>query len=163
MGRGLLHHLRLDAEPLAPGDLLAFRRAGVVTVAAQVATIVALYVATILLTHREYIAQGTVFGYPGPGFVVLFAPIVEEVVFRGWILGQMAARLSRLSALIGSSLLFGLYHLRNVYWLETGPLVRSMAFTGLVLGPILGYVALRFRTLWPAVILHGVHNLAYYL
>jgi len=157
------HLLRLGAEPLAPGDLFAFRRAGPLTVTAQVVTVVALYVATILLTHREYVARGTVFGYPGPAFVVLFAPITEELVFRGWVLGQMAARLSRPAALIGSSLLFGLYHLRNVYWLEADALLRQMAFTGLVLGPILAYLTLRFRTLWPAVILHGANNLAYYL
>jgi hypothetical protein len=33
----------------------------------------------------------------------------------------------------------GLPHLRNIYWLDAPTLARSMAFTGLILGPLLGH------------------------
>ena len=38
-----------------------------------------------------------------------------------------------------------------------------MLCTGLVIGPLLGYVSLRCRSVWPAVILHYLNNLGYYL
>jgi membrane protease YdiL (CAAX protease family) len=59
--------------------------------------------------------------------------------------------------------LFGLVHFRNIYWLEPARLLGLMLTTGLVLGPIFAYVTLRTRTVWPAVILHYVNNLTYYL
>jgi membrane protease YdiL (CAAX protease family) len=62
-----------------------------------------------------------------------------------------------------SSLLFGLVHLRNIYWLDAAAPAKNMAFTGLVLGPILAWVTLRLRTVWPAVILHYVNNLTYFV
>jgi len=56
-----------------------------------------------------------------------------------------------------------LFHLRNIYWLEPAALARSMAYTGLLLGPILGWVTLRTRSVWPAVCLHYVNNLVYFV
>ena len=75
----------------------------------------------------------------------------------------MARRRSTGAAIAFSSLLFGLFHVRNVYWLEPWPLARTMLFTGLVAGPVFAWVTLRFRSLWPAVVLHSANNLAYYL
>lgn len=66
-------------------------------------------------------------------------------------------------AIAVSSLLFGILHLRNIYWLETPRLVSNVLTTALVIGPVLGYVALRCRSVWPAVILHYANNLTYYL
>jgi hypothetical protein len=144
-------------------SLLDFRRAFGAPAWLQVVLVCALWVATVLLTDAEYRRKGTVFGFPGPAFNVLFAPIYEELVFRGWVLGQLVRRHSNAFAIVVSSLLFGLLHLRNVYWLDTPELVRSMAFTGLVLGPFLGWVTLKARSVWPAVVLHFANNLAFYL
>ena len=155
----------LASEHVRPADasLYEFRRVGPLPAWSQALAVVACWVATVLLTHREFREHGTVFGFPGPGFNVLFAPIYEELVFRGWILGTLARRRSNLLALVVSSLLFGLLHLRNVYWLEPAELARSMAYTGLVLGPAAGWLTLRTRTVWPAVLLHFAYNLWYYV
>lgn len=151
---------RVDPERTS---LLDFRRAFGVPAWLQVVLVCVLWVATVLLTYAEYRRRGTVFGFPGPAFNVLFAPIWEELVFRGWILGRLVRRHSNAFAIAVSSLLFGLLHLRNVYWLDTAQLAGSMAFTGLVLGPLLGWVTLKARSVWPAVILHFANNLVFYV
>lgn len=158
----LLRALRVE-RPADSRELFELRRALGVPAWLQLVLVVAGFVATVLLTHREYLAKGTTFGFAGPGFNVLVAPIWEELVFRGWILGRLAQRRSATLAIALSSLLFGLFHLRNIFWLDAATLARSMLYTGLLLGPLLGWVTLRCRSLWPAVILHYANNLAYFL
>lgn len=159
----ILSALRIERVDRRKDSLLEFRRVWVFPVWVQASLVVGLFVATVLCTYAEFRDKGTVFGFDGPAFNVLFNPIYEELIFRGWILGMLARRHSSIVAIAVSSLLFGLVHIRNIYWLDTGSLIRTMAYTGLVLGPILGYVTLRFRTVWPAVILHYLNNLAYYI
>ena len=161
-GARLFAALRVDA-PDDPRTLFEVRRIGPVPAWCQIVLVALLFVATVLLTHDEYLARGTTFGFAGPGFNVLVAPIYEELIFRGWILGRLARARSATLAIVVSSLLFGLLHLRNIFWLDTPALLRSMIFAGAVLGPILGWVTLRCRSVWPAVILHYANNLTYFL
>lgn len=155
--------LRLGGSDPAAGSLFEFRRVGPVPAAAQVVAVVLLFVTTVLCTHAEYRAHETVFGFPGPGFNVLFAPIYEELVFRGWILGQLARRRSSAFAIAISSLLFGILHLRNIYWLVPERLVGQMVYTGAVFGPVAAWMTLKCRSLWPAVVVHYLNNLWYYV
>jgi membrane protease YdiL (CAAX protease family) len=143
--------------------LFDVRRVGPVPGWLQVVLVVGLFVATVFLTNSEYRAKGTVFGFAGPGFNVLINPIYEELIFRGWILGRLTRWKSPAIGIAVSSLLFGILHLRNIFWLETDVLIRSVFMTGCVIGPVLGYVALRCRSVWPAVIVHYLNNLVYYL
>jgi len=57
---------------------------------------------------------------------ILFAPIFEELIFRGWILDDLA---------------------------------YQMIYATLVVGPLLGYMALKAKTIWPGVILHYLNNI----
>ena len=155
--------LRIERFDPRSTSLFEFRRAWIIPAWAQAAGVVGLFIATVLLTNAEYKSRGTVFGFPGPAFNVLVNPIYEELIFRAWILGMLVRHHSSAVAIAISSILFGIVHLRNIYWLNTIDLVQMMAYTGLVLGPICGYITLRFRTVWPAVILHYLNNLAYYI
>jgi len=161
-GRRLLAALRVDRLD-DPRTLFEVRRIGPVPAWSQVVLVALLFAATVLLTHAEYLAKGTTFGFGGPGFNVLVAPIYEELVFRGWILGRLARARSATVAIAVSSLLFGLLHLRLVFWLDEPALLRTMIYAGLVLSPVLGWVTLRCRSVWPAVILHYANNLTYFL
>ena len=129
----------------------------------QVVLVVGLFIATVFLTNAEFRAKGTTFGFAGPAFNALVNPIYEELIFRGWILGRLARWRSSAVAIAISSLLFGLLHLRNIFWLEPDALLKLVLYTGGVLGPVLGYVTLRCRSVWPAVILHYLNNLTYFL
>jgi len=80
---------------------------------------------------------------------VIVAPIVDEVVFRGAVLGGLLSRWGALPALLVSSLVFGLVHCNMNAFL---PLT--------VLGGVMGYVYLRTASLYPAVIYHALFNLA---
>ena len=161
--RPLLSALRIGQVDADRHGLFDFKRAFGAPAWSQALLVVGLFVTTVLCTYAEYREKGTVFGFPGPAFNVLFAPIYEELLFRGWILARLVRNHSNTFAIVASALLFGLLHLRNIYWLDTETLARSMAYTGLLLGPLFGYVTLRCRTLWPAVILHYLNNLAYYV
>ena len=140
-------------------SLFAFRRVAGVPPWAQATAVVALWVTMVFATHHEYRTKGTVLGYTGPASLILFVPIFEELIFRGWMLGSLARRHSNAFAIVASALLFGLWHLKNIYWMETGALLGQMGYTGLLFGPVAGWLTLKCRSVWPAVILHFVNNL----
>lgn len=72
--------------------------------------------------------------------------LVEELVFRGWILGALQPFGER-RALLLSALIFGLIH---------GNLTQvPFAF---ILGLLFGYIFLRTGRLWPGIVLHFLNN-----
>lgn len=87
----------------------------------------------------------------------LAAPFVEEIAFRGVILGQVARRYSVKAGLFVSALLFGLVHLLNgrLNWTSAIQLVVS----GSLMGLLLGLVYLREHSIWADYTVHAVYNL----
>ena len=82
---------------------------------------------------------------------IVVAPILEEVLFRGQILGAVKAKYGSAWALIISSVLFGLIH-------GIPPQMINAFFMGL----ILGYIYLKTGSLLSVIIIHSVNNaLAY--
>jgi membrane protease YdiL (CAAX protease family) len=154
---------QMDVHPVTlstyPFELLHFRRFGPVGPALQMTVVVALYVATTLLLARDFRLTGKMMGY-GPDVWILFVPITEEVLFRGLILGALEIAYGPVRAVVISSLLFGLWHLKNIFWLTDYHLLHQMLYTGLIFGPVTAVLALRTRTIWPGVILHYLNNLA---
>jgi membrane protease YdiL (CAAX protease family) len=82
-------------------------------------------------------------------FACVAAPLIEEVLFRGIILRSFLQQYSRWSAIVGSALLFGLFHL-NIYQFATGT----------ILGVVMGWLYERSRSLWPCILLHSAYNAA---
>ncbi len=79
-------------------------------------------------------------------YVCLFAPVAEEILFRGLILRDME-RYGKKFAIFTSAFLFGIFH---------GNLIQTpYAF---LVGLVLGYVAMEYHILW-AMVLHMVNNL----
>jgi hypothetical protein len=85
-------------------------------------------------------------GWPA---LVLGAPLTEEPLFRGLILGGFALRYGARKGIFYSALLFALIHL-NPWQFPTG----------LLMGAFLGWLTLRTGSLWPAVFAHFLNNLA---
>ncbi|MBT1162695.1 MULTISPECIES: CPBP family intramembrane glutamic endopeptidase [Bifidobacterium] len=77
--------------------------------------------------------------------VVLVGPLVEEIVCRGLILRSLAGR-GKMFALTTSAVLFGLMH---------GDVLQGLF--AVMLGLLLGYVAMEYSLLW-AIVLHCVTN-----
>ena len=75
-------------------------------------------------------------------YVSILTPIVEEVVFRGFVLDVASERYGDWFAIFISALLFALIHLEAISVIN--------AFIG---GLIYGYVRIRTGSLWPSIIL----------
>ncbi len=79
--------------------------------------------------------------------LLVYAPLVEELVFRGFLLQRWSMKWGLRWGLIASSVLFGLLHLNN-------PL-------GLTLfGLVMGLLYVRTHSLWVPIACHSLNNLA---
>lgn len=93
---------------------------------------------------------------PGPGrvaallFVVAGAPLLEELVFRGYVQTALAARFGAAVGIGAAATLFGLFHLSD-------PAVVPILA---VIGGLLGWVRHRSGSVWPAMVGHLVNNVA---
>lgn len=79
--------------------------------------------------------------------VALAGPLLEEVLLRGVVLGAVARKLGAWPAIVGCALAFALLHVS---------LWSLLPLT--VLGVGLGWLAVRSRSLWPAVLAHVLYN-----
>ncbi|MGC4113536.1 MAG: type II CAAX endopeptidase family protein [Myxococcales bacterium] len=78
----------------------------------------------------------------------LFAPVCEEIAFRGWIQPILGARSSGTWSVVLTAILFAILHLDPI-----GMAAR------IELGVLFGLLALWTRSLWPAIAAHAANNL----
>jgi len=135
-----------------------WRRVGWLTPGVQAMIIVVLYLATVAWCYGEYRTKGTFFGYP-PSVSILFVPIYEEMIFRGFLTEYLHHRMSSTSTIVLVSLLFGLWHLKNIFFLPLSKVLYQIAYVTLIFSPVVTYMTLKLRTIWPAVIVHYLNNL----
>lgn len=81
--------------------------------------------------------------------LLIFAPVMEEILFRKMFLGKLLA-MGTVPAIVVSAAIFALPHL-----LSQGPAQVPYTF---VLGLIWAYVAVRTKKLWPSILLHSLSN-----
>lgn len=84
--------------------------------------------------------------------LILFAPVFEELLCRGVVLGSLRARYGVTIAWLVSALFFGVLHIQPV-----------QVVSATVIGLILGYVYLSTDSLWSVMILHALNNAMAYL
>lgn len=142
-----------------PFAYLAWRNIGPVTPLMQAVAIATLYLCTVLLGYIDYLETGLMFGYP-LSISILFVPIYEEVIFRGIIFRYLEEKSTLLKAIVATSILFGLWHLKNIFFLSPDELVSQVIYTSVIISPIFCYITWKTKTIWPAVILHYLNNLA---
>jgi membrane protease YdiL (CAAX protease family) len=93
-------------------------------------------------------------------WLILLAALIpgiwEELAFRGVVLSSLQRRFSPRTALVLSSVLFGLFHFSNLLtWEDAGSVVAGViAATALGIG--WGYVAIKTNSVMPAIFLHYV-------
>lgn len=78
----------------------------------------------------------------------ILIPLLEEVVYRGIVCGQMDLWYGKKISVVVSALLFGMMHFNVVQFLY--------AF---LMGLALGYVYVRYKKLWVCAAAHGLTNL----
>lgn len=79
-------------------------------------------------------------------YSVIMAPVMEETVFRGWLL-KLLRKYGVLPAVLISSFAFGLYH-GNIY----------QSIPAFVIGIILAYLTLKYASLVPSIAVHMLTN-----
>lgn len=79
--------------------------------------------------------------------VGLMAPVLEEILFRGLILGTLKEKMSPWVAIILSSAAFGLAH---------GTAISFIYATGL--GILMGWLFVKFNSVLPSIIFHMAYN-----
>lgn len=84
--------------------------------------------------------------------LVVFAPIFEELLCRGVVLGSLRERYGVTVAWLVSALFFGVLHVQPV-----------QVINATAVGLILGYVYLATESMWSVMILHALNNAAAYL
>lgn len=84
-------------------------------------------------------------------YMVIAAPILEELMFRGSVMNLLAP-VNRTFALFASAMFFGLMHCNF-----------NQMFNGFLLGLLFGYIALKSGSVIPAVICHMTANLNVYI
>jgi len=78
---------------------------------------------------------------------VVVGPLVEEMAFRGVVLPALVPRWGERGAIWASAVLFGAVHLSTAAFVPIA-----------VLGAMLGWLRVRYRSLWPSVLGHGTFN-----
>ena len=79
--------------------------------------------------------------------VAVVTPIVEELLFRGFVLDLLSEAYGKWTSIFISSIIFGLLHIF--------PFTILNAFCG---GLIYGYIRIHTNSLWPPIILHALWN-----
>ncbi len=79
--------------------------------------------------------------------LVIYAPVVEELVFRGFLLQRWGTKWGLRRGLIASSLLFGMLHINNPVGLT-------------LFGFVMGLLYVRSRSLWIPIMCHSLNNLS---
>ncbi|MET0779835.1 MAG: CPBP family intramembrane glutamic endopeptidase [Candidatus Saccharimonadales bacterium] len=83
----------------------------------------------------------------------------EELLFRGLLWGlALTIWHNALAALLISSLLFGLFHLRNAWWSSRKQLLAQCVYTGLLFAPIIGGIRWWSGDIYLGIALHALHN-----
>lgn len=78
---------------------------------------------------------------------VVVAPLTEEPLFRGAILGTLRKHLGMRESLIISSVAFAICHFSVVSLVTHVPM-----------GLYFGWLSLRTKSLWPGILAHALHN-----
>lgn len=80
--------------------------------------------------------------------VGLFPAIGEELLVRGFMLGALSRITTKWPAIVISALLFGLLHVHP-----------ARIITTFMIGIVLSYMVWTSRSLFPAMLIHAVHNI----
>lgn len=90
--------------------------------------------------------------------IVVLPPIIEEILFRGFLFNMLKKRTTYIVAAILTSVLFGAAHLEydNLNWIAA---IDTLIFSGFLI-----YIAQKHQSIYSSMILHGIKNsIAFYV
>lgn len=87
------------------------------------------------------------------------AAFFEEILFRGVIFGLLFALTQNLwTTLVINSVLFGLWHLKNIPWSGKKRAIPQAFYTGLVAGPVFCLLLIYTGDIYLSLLVHLLHN-----
>jgi len=115
----------------------------------------------------ETIVRRHTFSLVGMSFTVtipailsyIISPVIEEILFRGLLLKELAGLMPRWSANLLTSLLFAGIHLP--FWLSHGGLSEMVLVNAvgvLIFSLVAGWLYLKSSSVWPSVVAHIAYN-----
>ncbi len=141
-------------------EFFKFRTFSGINQSAQIVFITLLYVLMTVGYYFQVKVTGKMDGY-SPGVSLLFVPLYEELIFRGLMLRFFEKYYGMVRGIIFVSILFGLWHLKNIFWLEANALSEQIVYTALFFSPVTCWITLKTRSVWPAVMIHYLNNFPY--
>lgn len=90
---------------------------------------------------------------------VLFAPIVEETLFRGVLFGSIRKK-SRVAAYVVSVLVFSAYHVWQFAWGAKNPLLLAYLVQYIPASAALAWSYERSGNIWTSILTHAAVNIA---
>lgn len=87
---------------------------------------------------------------------MLLIGYVEEFIFRGLLFSAMLSRYDDRKAIIISSITFGIGHIVNLLTEQLAPETFIQVIFAVAWGFILTMVVYRSKSLWPAIVAHGL-------
>lgn len=151
----------MDTTSNSPFEYFPLRKFLGISEISWLILVVAAYVATIFVWYFDFKSTGKMGGHE-PNVWMLFVPIYEELIFRGLLI-KYFERYGKVSGVVITSLLFGLWHLKNIYWSTPHDLMIQILYAALIFSPIACVVTQKSKSVWPAVILHYLNNFPFRL
>ncbi len=139
-------------------NFLPLRPIGKLTVTHQIILLVLAYLASIAYYYYQWLTTGLL-PLPGNHWVTIFAPLYEEVLFRGLIFGGLLAFYSKRTAIVLSSFLFAIWHLKNFSSYTPDAMLYQVFYAGLIIGPFLAWLTLKTKSIWMGVLVHTANNI----
>ena len=140
-------------------EILQFKPIVFINPLMQIIIVLVLIALTFYIQRNEYEKTGKTYGRYPWRISTIFSSIYEEIIFRGFILFSLFSFLTPIISVVVSSILFGLWHIKNHKWQTKEETVHQVVYTGVLFGPIACLLTLWTGTVWLAVIIHYLHNL----
>lgn len=139
-------------------DYFQLRQFGILPTQLQIAIILLLFVAMALYRYRIRSSLTREQDQYSVHFTHMFAPIYEEIIFRGLILQGLLTLYSATEAIIISSIIFGLWHLKNIFVSPKKKVLYQVLYAGVVFSPVVSWLMIVTHTIWIGVIIHYFNN-----
>ena len=139
-------------------SVLELKKVGFLTPSFQIVFISACFLIYAAWNYFNFLQTHTLFGYP-VSVSLFFAPIYEEIIFRGFIFVGLQRIYSLKKSAIITCLLFSIWHFKNIFWLSPAQLIDQMLYAGFIIGPIFIYITVKTKSIWPGVMLHYANNI----
>lgn len=136
-------------------DLFALHKAKEIGWLLAILYALAIIVFAILTNHQFKFNSNIIFWINLP-----FAPMIEELVFRGAIMTYLSKRLSPLMTILISTMLFVAIHIPGWMYIShlSIPALLLSSFQVFYFGLVLGYIRYKSNSVFPSIALHIFNN-----